>query len=104
MKLENVVPWGRSFTEYQSMFVLTESDLKKNILGCSDGPASFNAELTRQGGKVISVDPIYEFSTSEIEDRIDTVYTDIMQQLELTTDRYLWDKITSIEELGTLRM
>jgi hypothetical protein len=29
MKLENVVPWGRSLTEYQAMFALSEEDLQK---------------------------------------------------------------------------
>ncbi len=46
MKLENVVPWGRSLAEYQAMFALSEEELQKRILGCGDGPASFNAEMT----------------------------------------------------------
>ena len=49
--LEKVVPWGRSFAEYIRMFSLTEEDLEKRILGCGDGPASFNAELTKKGGQ-----------------------------------------------------
>ncbi len=53
MELTSVVPWGRSFSEYQAMFSLNESDLTKTILGCGDGPASFNAELTKAGGNVI---------------------------------------------------
>ena len=48
--LEKIVPWGRSFDEYISMFSLSANDLKKKILGCGDGPASFNAELTKIGG------------------------------------------------------
>jgi hypothetical protein len=47
--LSDVVPWGRSFDEYQRMFVLSEDDLATTILGCADGPASFNAEATRRG-------------------------------------------------------
>ena len=57
--LEKVVPWGRSYDEYVAMFGLTEVDLKSRILGCGDGPAGFNTELTRRGGHVISIDPIY---------------------------------------------
>jgi hypothetical protein len=41
MKLENVVPWGRSLTEYQAMFALSEEDLQKRILRCGDGPREF---------------------------------------------------------------
>jgi hypothetical protein len=45
-RYENVVPWGRSYEEYLRMFGLGPDDLKGRILGCADGPASFNSELT----------------------------------------------------------
>ena len=60
-QLQEVVPWGRSFEEYRNMFDLSDQDLKGRILGCGDGPASFNAELTKKGGKVVSVDPLLAF-------------------------------------------
>jgi hypothetical protein len=53
--LDKVVPWGRSYDEYVAMFDLTSSDLKLRVIGCGDGPAGFNAELTRRGGTVVSV-------------------------------------------------
>ena len=49
--LDKVVPWGRSFDEYISMFSLSQQDLKKNFLGCRDGPANFNSVLTNRGGR-----------------------------------------------------
>ena len=55
--LDKVVPWGRSYDEYVSMFGLTENDLALRILGCGDGPAAFNSELCKRGGNVVSVDP-----------------------------------------------
>jgi hypothetical protein len=63
--LDRVVPWGRSFDEYRRMFALTDADLTSSIVGCADGPASFNAEATARGHSVISCDPIYRFSTAE---------------------------------------
>ncbi len=51
MKLSVVVPWTRSFNEYRDMFALAEVDLEKRIVGCGDGPASFNAELSARGVK-----------------------------------------------------
>lgn len=57
--LDQVVPWGRSYDEYVAMFALTGEDLRKRILGCGDGPASFNAELTRRGGAVVSAQGLY---------------------------------------------
>ena len=59
--LSSVVPWGRSFDEYVRMFALAESDLESRILGCGDGPASFNVEATRRGATVVSCDPLYQF-------------------------------------------
>jgi len=55
MELEGIVPWGRSFNEYQVMFALSATDLQKSILGCGDGPACFNAQLTKAGGHIISI-------------------------------------------------
>jgi hypothetical protein len=49
MELKEIVPWGRTLAEYQLMFDLSEVDLKSKILGCGDGPASFNTEMTAQG-------------------------------------------------------
>lgn len=99
-----MVPWGRSFEEYQSMFTLSENDLKKNILGCGDGPAAFNAELTARGGNVISIDPVYQFDRALLEQRIGEVYDEILPQMELTKERYVWTNITSVEALGEVRM
>ena len=104
MKLESIIPWGRSLNEYRSMFSLTEIDLNKKILGCGDGPASFNAEITAAGGSVISVDPIYQFTGPQIHSQIDHAYDQIMSQIEENFDKYTWDSIDSIEQLGKLRM
>ncbi len=49
MKLDDVVPFGRSFHEYRLMFGLTEEDLDKRIIGVGDGPASFNAGMNALG-------------------------------------------------------
>lgn len=104
MELKNVVPWGRSFEEYQEIFSLTETDLKKSILGCGDGPASFNAELTRRGGNVVSIDPTYEFTAEELQSRIAQVYDEIMPQMYINKDMYIWESIPSVEALGKIRM
>lgn len=101
---ENVVPWGRSFDEYVRMFHLTENDLDKKIVGCGDGPASFNAEMTRRGHQVISCDPLYEYNTDQIRDRIDATFPDVMEQSQKNQDRFVWDIITSPEELGQIRL
>ena len=50
--IQTVIPLGRSYEEYVEMFALTSSDLSGRILGCADGPASFNAFHTRSGGEL----------------------------------------------------
>lgn len=102
--LEQVVPWGRSFDEYVAMFALSHDDLKKRLLGCGDGPASFNALLTRQGGRVLSVDPLYRFSAEEVRQRIDETYADVMEQTRLNRHEFMWTTIKSVDELGRIRM
>ena len=64
--LAEVVPWGRSYDEYVAMFDLAPADLQGKIIGCGDGPASFNGVLAGRGGSVVSIDPIYVFHGSDI--------------------------------------
>jgi len=104
MELSKVVPWGRSLSEYKEMFSLSENDLKKNILGCGDGPACFNAELSKIGDNVVSVDPIYRFNTKEIRSRINEVYPQIMDQVAKNSDDFVWKNIANVEALGQVRM
>jgi len=102
--LDKVVPWGRSFEEYVEMFNLSDDDLKCHILGCGDGPASFNASLTQRGGNIVSIDPIYNFNTIQIKNRITETYDVVIEQLRKNKDDYIWDTIPSVEELGKTRM
>lgn len=102
--LEEVVPWGRSFDEYRRMFALSDDDLTLRILGCGDGPASFNAEATRRGAAVISCDPIYRWEVADIRERIAATYDEILDQTRRNIDEFLWDSIQSVDELGEVRM
>lgn len=104
MELTNVVPWGRSFEEYRAMFALSEADLNRRILGCGDGPASFNAEATDRGCQITSCDPVYQFDAEEVRHRIDEVYPEIISMMEQEADNYIWDSLGSVEQLGRVRM
>jgi len=104
LKLDAVVPWGRSLHEYTSMFALAPEDLQRNILDCAGGPASFNAEMTQQGHPVISCDPIYQFSAAEIEQRIQETYPVILEGVTANQDKYVWTRIQSPQEMGEVRL
>ena len=102
--LEEVVPWGRSFDEYRRMFALSDADLTMTVLGCGDGPASFNAEATRRGTTVVSVDPIYRWDAAQIQQRIDATCDTVLEQTRRNAHEFVWDGVGSVEELGRVRM
>lgn len=104
LKLDSIVPWGRNIDEYTEMFLLSDEDLKKRIAGFGDGPASFNYQATMRGYNVTSFDPIYCFSKSQLEARINEVRTFIMKQMSENKENYIWNKIKSLEELESIRM
>lgn len=104
LKLDRVIPWGRSLAEYTKMFALTPEDLGLNILDCAGGPASFNAEMTSQGYQVISCDPIYQFSADEIAERIEDTYELVINGVRENLDAYVWENMRSPSELGQIRM
>ena len=103
-KYEEAVPWGRSFDEYVRMFHLSTDDLNRKILGCADGPASFNAGMFRRGHRVVSCDPLYQFSSDQIKQRIDAAFENVIAQTRLNQEKFNWDLIASPEELGRVRL
>jgi hypothetical protein len=104
LKLETVVPWGRSLDEYSRMFDLTPDELKLQILDCAGGPASFNAEMMQHGYNVISCDPIYQFSADEIAQRVQETYSTIVEGVKATREYFVWQDIQSPEHLGQIRL
>lgn len=104
IKLNEVIPWGRSFEEYRRMFMLSDTDLAGRILGCGDGPASFNAEATARGHTVVSCDPIYAFSPAEIERRVQVCYGDLIAQVRSNRQGFVWDHFHDPDQLGQCRL
>lgn len=104
LRLNQIVPWGRSRSEYIQMFDLIEADLQAKILDCGSGPASFNAEMTELGHAVISCDPIYQFSTEQIQQRIDETYNIILTKVEATRENFVWTNFRSPEDMAQSRM
>lgn len=102
---DSVKPWGRLFSEYVGMFALTPTDLhERRILGCGDGPASFNAEATRMGHQVVSIDPIYALSAAQIEQRVSETWQDIVEQMRQHMDDFVWTKFRSLDEVRDARL
>jgi hypothetical protein len=102
--LDQVMPWGRSLDEYSRMFDLGERQLSGRILDCAGGPASFNCEMHRGGHTVVSADPIYQFSASEIAQRIEETRDTILRKTVESRENFVWDEMRSIERLAEIRM
>jgi SAM-dependent methyltransferase len=90
IRLDQIVPWGRSCREYELMFDLAPEDLSSTILDCGGGPSSFTAEMTARGHRVVSVDPIYSYSGAEIRARFDATIDTILAQVRATPDDWVW--------------
>jgi hypothetical protein len=103
-QLAEVVPWGRTFNEYVAMFSLDAADRSRSILGCGDGPASFNAEALQQNVKVVSVDPLYEFSVPQIRKRIADTAPTVAGQLRSNAGDFVWQHFKSVDDLVAARM
>jgi hypothetical protein len=90
MKLDSVVPFGRTLAEYRLMFNLTDADLQCQILDIAAGPASFTAEMYCLGYQVTAIDPIYKFSGAEIKQRFNDCVDQIIGQVENTSQDWVW--------------
>ena len=99
LQLENVVPLGRSLDEYREMFLLSEVDLDKSIIGVGDGPASFNAEMAALGKTVVSVDPLYAFTAAEIERQFYAIADLMIERIRATPDDWVWSYHKSPDDL-----
>jgi hypothetical protein len=87
MKLEEVYPWGHTLADYRKIFQLVDEDLSKRLISFADGTASVNSELGEFGHTMVSVDPIYQFSTTDIDLRLNAVLSQSEQyQRRLSSD------------------
>lgn len=103
-ELQTIVPWGRSLEEYEAMFALSAQDLGGRILGCGDGPASFNAELSDRGGCVVSLDPIYAFEAGSIRTRVQETAETVLAQTSANREAFVWDFISDLDDLRRRRL
>jgi len=104
LTIDSVYPWGRSLAEYTAMFALSEEDLRLRIIACADGPASFNAEMTGRGARVVSCDPLYRFSVEQIRGRIEKTADLHIDRVRENSHLFVWSQIRSPDELRRRRL
>jgi len=103
IRYKDILLWGHSLKAYKKMFSLTDDELKLSILDCCGGPASFNAELTDQGGHVISTDPLFSLNETQIAERIEEVFAQMLAIVREHKDRFLWEDERSVDKLAQIR-
>lgn len=104
IRLEQTVPFGRSLHEYASMFSLDAADHRRHILDCAAGPSSFNAELTAAGGRVCSIDPLYQFTGAEIQRQFCSTLDHVIEQVRATPQNWVWGHHRDPEDLRRNRI
>jgi hypothetical protein len=102
--LDEIVIWSRSFDEYINCMTLSENDLERKILAVADGASSFNVEARKRGHDVISLDPIYQFSSAQIKQQIIKSCDHIYPQILKNRDDYIWTYFESPPSLKQHRM
>src|SRR5690606_586144 len=99
MRLNEVVPWGHNLPEYKAMFNLDNADIRKSLVGFADGTSSANSELAKQGGSMVSIDPIYQFSNHDINRRLN----EVTEQSKIYTERLSPEERQEANEIAYLR-
>lgn len=100
---------SRSLAEYRAMFTLTGDDLRRRILDCPGGTASFTAEVCAAGGNVTACDPVYgQYTTIELAAMAQRESTRGNRYCRSHADDYVWtffsdpdDHASSRDEAGS---
>jgi hypothetical protein len=103
MSDDEIVPYGRSFDEYCLMFCLGEREAGQRVVGIGDGPSNFNAEASRRGWQVVSVDPIYRFACDRLADRCEAVVETMVGAVAMTPSHWIWSYHADEAELRVHR-
>ena len=103
-KLEQVLPWGRNRSEYAAFFDLAALDIGTRILDCAGGPSSFNAEMADRGYRVVSTDPLYQFTESAIAGRVEEARGVMLAGLRTAKDRFVLTHFGTPERVVEVRL
>ena len=100
---DHVPPTARSFDEYVRMFGLVDDDANRRILAVGEGLSNFNAEATRRGWQVVSIDPLYSHDAVELRAQFVTTLDAIVPGVSRAAQHWIWSVHESPEALKTYR-
>jgi hypothetical protein len=90
MNMNDIAPYGRSHDEYRRMFSLSDDDGARSILGIGDGLSDFNLTASKRGWRVVSVDPLYQFSAGALENRMPAVIDHMVDAVAMVPTHWAW--------------
>ena len=104
LELKDIVLIGRRFMEYCRIFSLNETILAGGkILDAASGVSSFCAEANKLGYKVTASDIIYRFGEEQIAEKCRADQEDVMRQMQVLKDMYVWDFFNDVAALRAYR-
>lgn len=95
---------GRNLYEYIKMFSLSAEDLHKSIVDCASGPSSFNCDMTKFRRHVVSVDPLYALSKSEVEQKINETHRITSEELNKAREECGVDVFNAFNDLWNIHI
>lgn len=101
--LDDIVPWGRRFDEYEAFFSLGGVPPGTTVLDAGGGPASFAAEGASRGLNVTAADPIYQFDGEAIRQRFEQTAVAVRHGMRLAAYRFNWSFYGSEEAVHLRR-
>jgi len=104
LQLRKVVFYGRSLEEYRLFFNLDDRHLAgRRILDCPAGTASFCAEASHLGARVVGLDPGYALAPEAMADtaRADIAHT--LAEVRRIQHVYRWGHFRSLAEMEQAR-
>ncbi|MBI5043433.1 MAG: class I SAM-dependent methyltransferase [Nitrospirae bacterium] len=104
LDIDRIAFFGRTYTEYLSMFDLDGSVLKRGrILDCPAGASSFAAEAHQLGLDVTACDIMYNHSVNELIEKSKKDIQHVFEKFDEAEHLYVWDYYRNKEDVIALR-
>jgi hypothetical protein len=75
--MRKLVLWGHHVDEYMEMFDLSSENMATNLLEYGCGPSAVNVELTKQGQKIVSCDPLFTLDKDTLYSKVSLIFSDM---------------------------
>ena len=104
LDIDRIAFFGRTYSEYLSMFDLNEQLLRQGaILDCPAGASSFAAEAHKLGFDVAACDILYNHSVDELIEKCKKDIQHVFEKFDEAEHLYVWKYYKNKDEVIALR-